>query len=165
VYDRPPYARRGIALDLAAARRNATARVEQFDVRTTSVDTAAGTLSGGNQQKVILARELGRDLRLLVASQPTRGLDVGSIEFVHKRIIEERDKGVAVVIISAELDEIYALADRIAVMYEGRITGFRPPTVPVGELGLLMAGAPVPGDTVPGETVPGAAGLAGGEQS
>ncbi len=140
VYDRPPYAR-GIALNLAAAQDNATARVAQFDVRTTSVDTPVGTLSGGNQQKVILARELGRDLRVLVASQPTRGLDVGSIEFVHKRIIEERDKGVAVVIISAELDEVYALADRIAVMYEGRITGFRPPTVPVEELGMLMAGA------------------------
>ena len=113
----------------------------QFDVRTTSVDTPAGTLSGGNQQKVILARELGRELRMLLASQPTRGLDVGSIEFVHKRIIDERDKGLAVVIISAELDEIYALADRIAVMYEGRITGIRPPSVPVEELGMLMAGA------------------------
>jgi general nucleoside transport system ATP-binding protein len=140
VYDRPPYAR-GIALDLAASRANATARVAQFDVRTTSVDTPAGTLSGGNQQKVILAREFGRDLRVLLASQPTRGLDVGSIEFVHRRLIEERDKGVAVVIISAELDEVYALADRIAVMYEGRITGFRPPSVPVEELGMLMAGA------------------------
>jgi simple sugar transport system ATP-binding protein len=75
-----------------------------------------------------------------VASQPTRGLDVGSIEFVHRRIVEQRDEGVAVIIISAELDEIYALADRIAVMYEGRITGFRPPTVPVEELGLLMSG-------------------------
>jgi ABC-type uncharacterized transport system ATPase subunit len=140
VYDRPPYAR-GIALDLAASRQNAVARVEQFDVRTTSVDTPAGTLSGGNQQKVILARELGRDLRVLLASQPTRGLDVGSIEFVHKQIIAERDQGVAVIIISAELDEAYALADRIAVMYEGRITGIRPPTVPVEELGMLMAGA------------------------
>jgi general nucleoside transport system ATP-binding protein len=140
VYDRPPYAH-GIALDLAAIRANATVRVEQFDVRTTSVDTPAGTLSGGNQQKVILAREFGRELQVLLASQPTRGLDVGSIEFVHKRIIEERDRGVAVIIISAELDEIYALSDQIAVMYEGRITGFRPPTVPVEELGLLMAGA------------------------
>ena len=140
VYDRPPYAR-GIALNLPASRENATARVAQFDVRTTSVDTPAGTLSGGNQQKVILAREFGRDLRVLLASQPTRGLDVGSIEFVHRRIIEERDKGVAVVIICAELDEVYALADRIAVMYEGRITGFRPPSVPVEELGMLMAGA------------------------
>jgi general nucleoside transport system ATP-binding protein len=148
VYDRPPYAR-GVALDLAASRANAIARVEQFDVRTTSVDTPAGTLSGGNQQKVILARELGRDLKVLVASQPTRGLDVGSIEFVHKQIITERDRGVAVIIISAELDEIYALSDQIAVMYEGKITGFRPPTVPVEELGLLMAGggAAQSGDT------------------
>jgi ABC-type uncharacterized transport system ATPase subunit len=158
VYDRPPYAR-GVALNLAASRANATARVEQFDVRTTSVDTPAGTLSGGNQQKVILARELGRDLRVLVASQPTRGLDVGSIEFVHKQIIAERDLGVAVVIISAELDEIYALSDQIAVMYEGKITGFRPPTVGVEELGLLMAGAgpaqPEPeGDTEAGPAEP-----------
>ncbi|MGH3406415.1 MAG: ABC transporter ATP-binding protein [Streptosporangiaceae bacterium] len=151
VFDRPPYAR-GIALNLAAAQDNATARVAQFDVRTTSVETPVGTLSGGNQQKVILARELGRDLRVLVASQPTRGLDVGSIEFVHKRIIEERDKGVAVVIISAELDEVYALADRIAVMYEGRITGFRPPTVPVEELGMLMAGAGAQDGAAPAET-------------
>jgi simple sugar transport system ATP-binding protein len=150
VFDRPPYAR-GIALNLAAAQENATARVAQFDVRTTSVETPVGTLSGGNQQKVILARELGRDVRVLVASQPTRGLDVGSIEFVHKRIIEERDKGVAVLIISAELDEVYALADRIAVMYEGRITGFRPPTVPVEELGMLMAGAGAQDGAAPAE--------------
>jgi len=144
VYDRPPYAR-GIALRPAAIRANARARTGQFDVRTTSVDTPAGTLSGGNQQKVILARELGRELRVLIASQPTRGLDVGSIEFVHRRIIEERDKGVAVLMISAELDEIYALADRIAVMYDGRIVGIRPPTVPAGELGLLMAGGTATG--------------------
>jgi simple sugar transport system ATP-binding protein len=82
---------------------------------------------------------------VLVASQPTRGLDVGSIEFVHRRIVRQRDHGVAVLIVSSELDEIYALADRIAVMYEGRITGFRPPTVPVEELGLLMAGSEAPG--------------------
>ena len=139
VYDRPPYAK-GISMNLEAVREAAVSRVEQFDVRTTSIATPTGTLSGGNQQKVILAREIGRDLVLLVASQPTRGLDVGSIEFVHRRIIEERDQGVAVLLISAELDEIYALADRIAVMYEGRITGIRPPTVPVAELGLLMSG-------------------------
>jgi general nucleoside transport system ATP-binding protein len=164
VFDRPPYAR-GIALNLAAAQDNATARVAQFDVRTTSVETPVGTLSGGNQQKVILARELGRDLRVLVASQPTRGLDVGSIEFVHKRIIEERDKGVAVLIISAELDEIYALADRIAVMYEGRITGFRPPTVPVEELGMLMAGAGAQDGAVPDGEAGEAAGMAGDESA
>ena len=145
VYDRPPYAS-GVALNLDAIRASAVSRVEQFDIRTTSISTATGTLSGGNQQKVILAREIGRELKLLVASQPTRGLDVGSIEFVHRRIVAERDQGVAVLIISSELDEIYALADRIAVMYEGRITGIRPPTVPVEELGLLMAGAD-PGET------------------
>jgi simple sugar transport system ATP-binding protein len=139
-YDRPPHAR-GIAMDLAAIRQDAKRLADEFDIRTSSIDTPVGTLSGGNQQKVILAREVGRRVRLLLASQPTRGLDVGSIEFVHRRIVEERDQGVAVIIVSSELDEIYALADRIAVMYEGKITGFRPPTVPVAELGLLMAGA------------------------
>jgi ABC-type uncharacterized transport system ATPase subunit len=140
MFDQPPYAS-GIRLNLDAIASNATERVAEFDVRTSSVDTPVGTLSGGNQQKVILGREIGREHKVLVASQPTRGLDVGSIEFVHRRIVEQRDKGVAVLIVSAELDEIYALADRIAVMYEGRITGFRPPTVPAEELGLLMAGA------------------------
>jgi simple sugar transport system ATP-binding protein len=138
-YDRRPFAS-GINLNLGAIADNAAKRVEEFDVRTTSADAPVGTLSGGNQQKVILARELGREHKLLVASQPTRGLDVGSIEFVHRRIVEQRDHGVAVLIVSSELDEIYALADRIAVMYDGRITGFRPPTVPAEELGLLMAG-------------------------
>ena len=139
-YDQPPFAS-GINLNLGAITAYATERVAEFDVRTTSVATPVGTLSGGNQQKVILARELGHEHKLLVASQPTRGLDVGSIEFVHRRIVEQRDHGVAVLIVSAELDEIYALADRIAVMYEGKITGFRPPTVPVSELGRLMAGS------------------------
>jgi ABC-type uncharacterized transport system ATPase subunit len=151
VYDRPPFAK-GVALDLAAISANARTLVGEFDVRTTSTERAAGTLSGGNQQKVILAREMSRQVRVLLASQPTRGLDVGSIEFVHRRIVAERDRGAAVLIISSELDEIYALADRIAVMYEGRIVAFRPPDVPVGELGLLMAGA-VPGDTVPESVV------------
>jgi general nucleoside transport system ATP-binding protein len=139
VYDRKPYAS-GINLNLDAIAKNAAERIPEFDVRTTSADNPVGTLSGGNQQKVILARELGHEPRLLIASQPTRGLDVGSIEFVHKRIVSARDGGAAVIIVSAELDEIYALADRIAVMYEGRITGFRPPSVPVEELGRLMAG-------------------------
>jgi simple sugar transport system ATP-binding protein len=139
-YDQPPHAH-GIAMDLRAIREDAKRLTEEFDIRTSSIGTPAGTLSGGNQQKVILAREVGRKVRLLLASQPTRGLDVGSIEFVHRRIVEQRDQGIAVVIVSSELDEIYALSDRIAVMYEGKITGFRPPTVPVAELGLLMAGA------------------------
>jgi simple sugar transport system ATP-binding protein len=139
VYDREPYAS-GLAMNLSAIRDSAHKLITEFDVRTSSIDTHVGTLSGGNQQKVILAREVGRKIRLLLASQPTRGLDVGSIEFVHSRIVAERDQGTAVIIVSSELDEIYALADRIAVMYEGKITGFRPPTVPVEELGLLMAG-------------------------
>jgi simple sugar transport system ATP-binding protein len=139
VFDQAPFAS-GINLNLAAIASHAAERVTEFDVRTTSVDTSVGTLSGGNQQKVILARELGREHKLLIASQPTRGLDVGSIEFVHRRIVEQRDQGDAVLIVSAELDEIYALADRIAVMYEGQITGFRSPDVPVSELGRLMAG-------------------------
>jgi general nucleoside transport system ATP-binding protein len=150
-YDRPPYAS-GVALKLGSIRETATERIAEFDIRTQSIDTPAGTLSGGNQQKVILAREVGRKVTLLMASQPTRGLDVGSIEFVHKRIIEERDQGVAVLLVSSELDEIYALADRIAVMYEGRFTGFRPPDVPVEELGLLMAGIDGPGTPEIAET-------------
>jgi len=140
VYDRPPYAS-GIALDLDKIRQAAIGLTADYDVRTTSVQTPVRTLSGGNQQKVIVAREVSRDNKVLLASQPTRGLDVGSIEFVHKEIIKQRDRGVAVVIVSSELDEIYALSDRIAVMYEGRIVGYRPPDTPEAELGLLMAGA------------------------
>jgi len=151
MYDRPPYAS-GINLHLPAVRANATERIQEFDIRTGSPATPAGTLSGGNQQKVILAREVGREHKVLIASQPTRGLDVGSIEFVHRRIIEQRDHGVAVVIVSSELDEIYALADRIAVMYEGKITGFRDPDVPAAELGRLMAGG-ADSSGVPGATV------------
>jgi simple sugar transport system ATP-binding protein len=139
LYDQKPFAA-GINLRLSEIAKNAESRITEFDVRTGSAATPAGTLSGGNQQKVILARELGREHKVLIASQPTRGLDVGSIEFVHRRIVQQRDHGVAVVIVSSELDEIYALADRIAVMYEGKITGFRDPDVPVGELGRLMAG-------------------------
>jgi len=146
VYDRPPYAN-GIALNLAAIRDTAATRVQEYDVRTTSVETPAGTLSGGNQQKVVVAREMSRDVKLLLASQPTRGLDVGSIEFVHRRLVTQRDAGAAVLLVSSELDEIYALADRIAVMYEGRIVAFRPPTIPEEELGLLMAGSGVDGPT------------------
>jgi general nucleoside transport system ATP-binding protein len=140
VYDRPPFAS-GIALDLNAIRKSADTLVADYDVRTTSVQTRAGTLSGGNQQKVIVAREMSRENKVLLASQPTRGLDVGSIEFVHKQIVAERDGGAAVIIVSSELDEIYALSDRIAVMYEGKIVGFCPPDTPETELGLMMTGA------------------------
>ena len=152
MYDRPPFAS-GINLQLPAIAKNAEERIAEFDVRTPSAALPAGSLSGGNQQKVILARELGREHKVLIASQPTRGLDVGSIEFVHRRIVEQRDHGLAVLIVSSELDEIYALADRIAVMYEGKITGFRDPDVPAAELGRLMAGG---ADTAPAAaTAPG----------
>jgi simple sugar transport system ATP-binding protein len=149
VYDRPPYAS-GIALNLDQIKVTATRLVDEYDVRTSSVQTPVGTLSGGNQQKVIVARELSRDNKMLLASQPTRGLDVGSIEFVHKQIVAQRDRGVAVVIVSSELDEIYALSDRIAVMYEGRIVGFCDPDVGEAELGLLMAGMGTPATPAPG---------------
>jgi len=129
------------SIDVAAIESNATDKIAEFDVRTTSAKATAGSLSGGNQQKVVLARELSRDLKLLVASQPTRGLDVGSIEFVHQQIIAERDKGVAVLIVSSELDEVVALADRVAVMYHGKIVGVVPPSTDRKTLGLMMAGA------------------------
>ncbi|MCU4185834.1 ABC transporter ATP-binding protein [Acidiferrimicrobium sp. IK] len=140
VYDQAPYSR-GPALRLDALRDIAARQIAEFDVRTRSSEVPVRTLSGGNQQKVILARELSRPVNLLVASQPTRGLDIGSIEFVHKRIVAARDGGAGVLIVSSELDEIYALADRIAVMSDGRIIGIRPPTVSREELGLLMSGA------------------------
>ena len=113
---------------------------KEFDIRAQTVSTHVGRLSGGNQQKVVLARELSRDLRLFVAAQPTRGLDVGSIEFVHTRIVQSRDAGIPVVVISTELDEVTALADRIAVMYRGRIVGIVPGDTPRDILGLMMAG-------------------------
>ncbi|GCD18730.1 ABC transporter ATP-binding protein [Cellulomonas sp. H30R-01] len=142
LHDRSPFARRG-AVDAKVVRDNAERQVREFDVRTSSVEAPVRTLSGGNQQKVVLARELSRPLRLLVASQPTRGLDVGSIEFVHKRIVAERDVGTAVVIVSSELDEVLALADRIAVMYRGRVVGVVDGKTDRDVLGLMMAGVPL----------------------
>ncbi|MDN4472819.1 ABC transporter ATP-binding protein [Demequina zhanjiangensis] len=140
LHDKAPYAK-GMALQPKVIAEEAEKHVEQFDVRTTSIEATASSLSGGNQQKVVLARELSRPLKLLIASQPTRGLDVGSIEFVHKRIIAERDGGAAVIIVSSELDEVLALADRIAVMYHGEIVGIVPPDTDRDTLGLMMAGA------------------------
>ncbi|GAA4061499.1 ABC transporter ATP-binding protein [Agromyces indicus] len=124
-------------------------KVQEFDIRTPGIDTWAGRLSGGNQQKVVLARELSRDLRLLVAAQPTRGVDVGSIEFIHKRILETRDEGVPVVVVSTELDEVTALADRIMVMYRGRVVGIVPGDTPRDVLGLMMAGEAPPSASAP----------------
>ena len=139
LYDRDEFSR-GPALRLDEIRRNARERIDEFDVRTPSEDVPAGTLSGGNQQKVVLARTMSRPLRLLVASQPTRGVDVGAQEFIHKRIVAERDRGTPVVIVSTELDEVLALADRIAVVYRGRIIGVLPAGSSRDEVGLMMAG-------------------------
>ncbi|BDZ65744.1 hypothetical protein GCM10025877_26820 [Agromyces mangrovi Wang et al. 2018] len=115
-------------------------KLAEFDVRAPGIETPVGRLSGGNQQKVVVARELSRDLRLFVAAQPTRGVDVGSIEFIHKRIVETRDAGVPVVVVSTELDEIEALADRILVMYRGKVVGIVPSDTSRDVLGLMMAG-------------------------
>jgi general nucleoside transport system ATP-binding protein len=140
-FDEPPYAR-GIALDRGRIRANAEERVAEFDIRTQSVDAPVSALSGGNQQKVVLARELSRPLSALIANQPTRGVDVGAIEFLHSRLVVERDRGTAVLIVSTELDEVVALADRIAVMYRGRIVGIVPGDTSREVLGLMMAGVP-----------------------
>ncbi|WP_030143486.1 ABC transporter ATP-binding protein [Mycetocola saprophilus] len=118
----------------------ATEKRTEFDIRSGSINSFASELSGGNQQKVVLARELSRDLALFVAAQPTRGIDVGSIEFVHKRMVATRDAGVPVIVVSTELDEVVALADRIAVMYRGEIVGIVPANTPREVLGLMMAG-------------------------
>jgi simple sugar transport system ATP-binding protein len=130
----------GPNINFAARRDIANQLVKEFDVRTPSADTPAGKLSGGNQQKVVVARELSRNVDLLIASQPTRGVDVGSIEFIHERIIAERDAGKAVVLISTELDEVLSLADRIAVMYRGKIVGIVDPSTTREQLGKMMAG-------------------------
>jgi ABC-type uncharacterized transport system ATPase subunit len=139
---------RGMALRLDEIEKNADARIEQFDIRTESASTPLSSLSGGNQQKVVVAREFSRPLKVLIAAQPTRGVDVGSIEFIHKRIIEERDKGTAVIIVSTELDEIFALSDRIAVMYDGRIVATVTPDIAREDIGLMMAGAHEPAEEV-----------------
>ncbi|MFC6449478.1 ABC transporter ATP-binding protein [Cellulomonas gelida] len=137
--DEAPFARYGL-LQPKARDQFAHDKVDEFDIRTQGIDVPAGRLSGGNQQKVVLARELSRKLRLLVAAQPTRGVDVGSIEFIHKRIVETRDAGIPVVVLATELDEAVALGDRILVMYRGRVVGIVPATTPRDVIGLMMAG-------------------------
>lgn len=129
-------------LDYDKINHHAEKLITEFDVRTPSVNTLGRALSGGNQQKAIIAREVSNDPDLLIAAQPTRGLDVGAIEFIHKRLIEQRDKGKAVLLVSFELDEILSVSDRIAVIYEGRIAGIvDPKSTSEQELGLMMAGA------------------------
>jgi ABC-type uncharacterized transport system ATPase subunit len=138
-YHQAPWVK-GFSIDLASRRERSTELIDEFDVRTPSEKTLVKNLSGGNQQKVVVARELSRDLTVLIAAQPTRGVDVGSIEFIHEQIVAARDRGIPVIIISTELDEVYALADRIAVMYRGRIVDVVEPSIAREELGKLMAG-------------------------
>jgi ABC-type uncharacterized transport system ATPase subunit len=140
-YYLPPFAERA-GLQFDQVYEYAERVSKEFDVRTPSIALPAQNLSGGNQQKVIVAREFSRPIKLLIAAQPTRGLDVGSIEYIHRRLIQKRDEGVAVLLVSVELDEIMALSDRIAVMYEGKIVGtVDADEISREELGLLMAGA------------------------
>ena len=138
-HDLPPVANKGI-MDKSYVAENAAKLTKEFDVRTQSVFDTASSLSGGNKQKVVLARELSRTVKLVMASQPTRGLDVGSIEFVYERLLAERAANRAVLLVSTELDEVFALADRIAVMYRGEIVGVVTPDVSREKLGLMMAG-------------------------
>ncbi|GIV98293.1 MAG: ABC transporter [Herpetosiphonaceae bacterium] len=143
-YYQPPFAK-GIVLNQEHILENAEKRIKEYDIRTPGPEVPVATLSGGNKQKVIIARELSRPLKLLIAAQPTRGVDVGSIEFIHQQIINERDSGTAVLLVSAELDEIMALSDRIAVMYKGKIVAVLPAASATREqLGLLMAGSDAP---------------------
>ena len=138
-YNRPPFAR-GIIRDEEAVDHWADARIDEFDIRTPSREVPAGTLSGGNQQKVVVAREFSGDTRVLILDQPTRGLDVGSIEFIHRQAIAKRDAGSAILLVSAELDEVMELSDRILVMYRGQIVAERDGrTADREEIGLLMA--------------------------
>jgi simple sugar transport system ATP-binding protein len=138
-YYRPPFAR-GILRNDEAILSSAEAQIERFDIRTPGPDVPTATLSGGNQQKVVVAREFDRPLKLLVLDQPTRGLDVGSIEFIHRRIIAQRDAGTAVLLVSAELDEVMEMSDRIVVMYRGRIVAeMDGRTADKSEVGLYMA--------------------------
>ena len=139
LHDLPPYAH-GPVISQSIVASEAAKRITEFDIRTQSSKDSASSLSGGNKQKVVLARELSRPVKLVVASQPTRGLDVGSIEFVHERIIAERDSGRAVLLFSTELDEVSDLADRIAVMYRGEFIAIVPASTSREDLGLLMAG-------------------------
>ena len=140
-YHDAPEFQKGLLMDNAAIRADAVGKIERFDVRPPDPDLAAKNFSGGNQQKIVVAREVERNPDLLLIGQPTRGVDIGAIEFIHKRIVELRDAGRAVLLVSVELDEIMALSDRIAVMFDGRIMGERlPDEATTGDLGCLMAG-------------------------
>ena len=139
-YYLPPYAK-GVVIQMEPILERAEDLVEKFDIRTPDVVTTAGALAGGNQQKVIVAREFSRPTKFMMAAQPTRGLDVGSIEYIHNRLIQKRDEGTGVLLVSTELDEVMQLSDRIAVMYDGEIVDIMEADKVTKEMvGLLMAG-------------------------
>jgi len=138
------FAWRHVLLRLGAILQWAVRLVKEFDIRTPSVDARAGALSGGNQQKIIVAREMATRPKVLLASQPTRGVDIGAIEFIHRRLVAQRDEGMAILLVSAELEEIISLSDRIAVLYEGQIVSIEPANTPEERLGLLMTGGGKP---------------------
>jgi len=141
-YYQKPYAGQMLTRDQQTILKNAYGLIQRFDVRAPGPEVNASTLSGGNQQKVIVGREFSRPLKVLIANQPTRGLDVGSIEYIHKEIVKMRDEGVGVLVISAELDEILSLSDRIAIMFRGEIvTIVKAKGTTREQLGLWMAGA------------------------
>jgi general nucleoside transport system ATP-binding protein len=140
-YFKEPFAQNGI-IDEEQIEDNANGLVTQYDVRPPIINAPIKGLSGGNQQKVIIAREFSRPVKLLIASQPTRGLDVGSIEFIHKQLIRMRDEGTAVIVVSAELDEILSLSDRVAVMFDGHVIDVLPiEKADRNTVGLRMAGS------------------------
>jgi ABC-type uncharacterized transport system ATPase subunit len=138
-HDRPEYLR-GPFLDIEAIRKDAREKIEKYDIRPPNDRLKTANFSGGNQQKIVLAREIEKDPGVLIVGQPTRGVDVGAIEFIHRRLVDMRDQGKAVLLVSVELDEIRSLADRILVMFDGRIVGERDGSADEGEIGLLMAG-------------------------
>ena len=132
--------RNGRFLDLSAIRGDAREKIEEYDIRPPDCRLKTANFSGGNQQKIVVAREIERDPDVLLVGQPTRGVDIGAIEFIHRRIVEMRDRGKAILLVSVELDEIRSLSDRILVMFAGRIVGERGPEAGENELGLMMAG-------------------------
>lgn len=138
-HDRDLYLR-GPFLNIEAIRADARDKIEKYDIRPPNERLKTANFSGGNQQKIVLAREMEKDPDVLIVGQPTRGVDVGAIEFIHRRLIDMRDQGKAVLLVSVELDEIRGLSDRILVMFDGRVVGERDGDADEGELGLLMAG-------------------------
>jgi len=139
-YHQAPEIGAGHLLDVAAMRAEARQAIEDFDIRPPDCRLKTANFSGGNQQKIVLAREIEHDPVVLIVGQPTRGVDIGAIEAIHRRLIALRDAGKGILLISVELDEIRSLSDRVLVMFAGRIVGERPPETDEGALGLLMAG-------------------------